>query len=160
MHIDHWTSLKEKYRKLLWTASVSGMQRWRGKPESGNAAPICSCLHEDEAAIGLCLVSLLLRGSFNCVDIPANNYVSSWLYNVGTLGFSHMAYLTLEQDFDVKDRARELLSSCINYARYYNSDMDVWKKYRESHVSVLLYMIKARVCLSKNTDDSPLIWQQ
>ena len=85
----------------------------------------------------------------NCVEFPAHNYVGSWLYNFGTLGFSHMAYLTLKQDFDAKDRARELLSSCINYARYYNPGMDVWKKYRESHVSVLLYMINTFACLSK-----------
>jgi len=46
---------------------------------------------------------------------------------VGTLGFSHLAYEQIRNVHDTKERARELVSTCIKYAQFYQKDSDLWK---------------------------------
>lgn len=56
-----------------------------------------------------------------------------WLYNVGTLGFSEMAYEVIRDLAVEKQRAKALLQSCIRYSQYYNQDDPVWQNYNEQH---------------------------
>eukprot|EP00578_Thalassiosira_sp_NH16_P024589 CAMPEP_0181091420 /NCGR_PEP_ID=MMETSP1071-20121207/8388_1 /TAXON_ID=35127 /ORGANISM="Thalassiosira sp., Strain NH16" /LENGTH=643 /DNA_ID=CAMNT_0023173557 /DNA_START=136 /DNA_END=2067 /DNA_ORIENTATION=+ len=69
----------------------------------------------------------------DCFKAPAFFMVSYWLYNVGTLGFSHMAYRSVKEAYEKKERARDLIVSCINYARHYDCEMEVWKSFRENN---------------------------
>ena len=60
-------------------------------------------------------------------------HISSWLFLIGTLGFSEMAYEVVRDAYAAKERARELLSECINFAQYYNRDSELWKEYKENN---------------------------
>ena len=44
-------------------------------------------------------------------------------------GFSKQAYSIVRDNYDLKERARELMYSCIYYTQYYNRHMPVWKQY-------------------------------
>lgn len=71
----------------------------------------------------------------NCVEVPfAVVKATAWLMNIGTLGFSYMAYIILAEQYDTEERARDQLLLCINYSRYYNQDEDIWKRFNEKKV--------------------------
>lgn len=55
-----------------------------------------------------------------------------WLYVVGTMGFSELAYERIRDAYDMKDRAKTLLDDCLQYAQFYNRDMDVWKEFNRN----------------------------
>lgn len=62
----------------------------------------------------------------NCVEVPfAVVKATAWLMNIGTLGFSYMAYIILAEQYDTEERARDQLLLCINYSRYYNQGEDI-----------------------------------
>jgi len=51
---------------------------------------------------------------------------------VGTIGFSHMAFVSISNAYDTKERARLLVSDCLRYAQFYNKDLDIWKKFKDN----------------------------
>ena len=46
-----------------------------------------------------------------------------------------MAYRSVKEAYETKERARDLIVSCINYARHYDREMEAWKLFRENNVS-------------------------
>ena len=85
----------------------------------------------------------------DCSKVPAFFMISYWLNNIGTLGFSHMAYQSVKEAYETKEQARDILLSHIDYARHYNSEMEVWKRFEESNVSIVPELIRAfQICLT------------
>ena len=48
-------------------------------------------------------------------------------------GFFQQAYVIVRDNYDLKERARELIYSCIHYAQYHNRDMPMWKQYNDNN---------------------------
>ena len=59
-------------------------------------------------------------------------FAYTWLYVVGTLGFSELAYERIRDAYDMNERAKVLVANCIRYAQFYNRDMDLWKEFNKN----------------------------
>ena len=55
-----------------------------------------------------------------------------WLFLVGTLYFSNMAYKQVRDAYDAKQFARGLVDDCLRYSQYYNREHEVWKQFNET----------------------------
>ena len=68
------------------------------------------------------------------IGIKEHFFAYTWLFVVGTTGFSHMAFKNIENAYDVKVRVKMLLGDCLRYASFYNRNLPIWKKFNEHGV--------------------------
>jgi hypothetical protein len=43
-----------------------------------------------------------------------------------------MAFVSISNAYDRKERARVIISDCLRYAQYYNKDLEIWKNFRNN----------------------------
>ena len=58
-------------------------------------------------------------------------FAYTWLYVVGTAGFSCMAYGHVSAAYDLKSRTKHLIEVSLQYAQYHDKDKPIWQRFKQ-----------------------------
>ena len=86
-----------------------------------------------EQALCFCIGASLTIVKWALGNCDTKQFFSfTWIFVVGSMVFSYIAYKSISNAYDTKERARLLISDCLQYAQFYNKDLDIWKNFKDN----------------------------